>query len=385
MPFYNFKNITETSADIEVYGEIVEKRPTNWWGDAVEGMFFVSSEFNEQIAKLQGVSNITLKINSPGGDLFVGVGVYNKLKSLNANITVIVEGLAASAAGLIACAGDTVKLGTGAVIMAHQASTFVPDWYVNETDIEEYKRNLEACNKAVAEIISEKTGKSVDEIMPLLKEEIWLSGQDAIDFGFADEMLNSTAVSGVSPAIDPVNNSIYSNGQVFAIKNYVENAKKHMPTMLTDNVKSPEKVDKTIKNKEDKPMPTPTLNLETLRQQYPQLVKEIEDNAVKNALQADRKRQQEIDEIAPMISDKSLVNEAKYGENATTAQQLLYDFAKNQKDKGADFFANVETDYQNSGAEKVEGTPNAEKSDDEKVADEINSAVALFNKNKGVQ
>lgn len=52
MPFYNFKNITETSADIEVYGEIVEKRPTNWWGDAVEGMFFVSSEFNEQIVDL---------------------------------------------------------------------------------------------------------------------------------------------------------------------------------------------------------------------------------------------------------------------------------------------------------------------------------------------
>lgn len=385
MPFYNFKNITETSAEIEVYGEIVEKRPTNWCGDAIEGMFFVSSEFNEQIAKLQGVSNITLKINSPGGDLFVGVGVYNKLKSLNANITVIVEGLAASAAGLIACAGDTVKLGTGAVIMAHQASTFVPDWYVNETDIEEYKRHLEACNKAVAEIISEKTGKSIDEIMPLLKEEIWLSGQDAIDFGFADEMLNSTAVSGVSPAIDPVNNSIYSNGQVFAIKNYVENAKKHMPTMSTNSVKSPETDDTKIKIKEGKPMPTPTLDLETLRQQYPQLVKNIEDTAVKNALKADRQRQQEIDEIAPMISDKSLVNEAKYGENAVTAQQLLYDFARNQKDKGAEFFASVETDYQNSGAEKVEGTPNEAKSDDERLADEVNSAVALFNKNKGVQ
>lgn len=384
MNFFNVKNLSDTSAEIEVYGEIVEKRPTNWWGDELEGMYFVSSEFNSQIAKLKNVKDITLKINSPGGDLFVGVGVYNKLKQLDANITVVVEGLAASAAGLIACAGDTVKLGVGAVFMAHQASTFVPEWYVNETDVEEYQRQLEACNKAVAEIISAKTGKTVEEIMPLLKEELWLSGQEAIDFGFADEMLDENG-SQNGTYIDPSKNSIFSNGRVFAIKNCVVNATQHIQTMETEDVKSPtDNGEETKYNKEDTEMSL-AVTVEMLRKDHPDIVKDIETQAVSNALTAERQRQKDIDGIAHLISDKAVLDKAKYGDgdDAVSAKDLLWNVAQSQDGQGANFLASVKKDVKASSVDDVEAAPSgSDKTDEEKVGEQLNSAVEFFNKNK---
>lgn len=382
--FYNITNLTDTSAEIEVYGEIVENRPKSWWsGKPIDGLFFVSKEFNEQMEMLKNVKNITVKINSPGGDLFVGVGVYNKLKQLDAEITVIVEGLAASAAGLIACAGDTVKLGTGAMIMAHQASTFIPDWYMNETDADEYKNKLSACNKVVAEIISAKTGKSADEIHQLLKEgEIWKSGQEAIDFGFADEMLNADEQTASAPYIDSTNNVINSNGRIFPIANYLGNASQHIETMHNNTVNSSDNGDETEKYKEDKAM---TITVDTLRKDHPEIVQQIEETAKNEALVAERQRQKEIDGIAHLISDKAVLDKAKYGDgdDAVSAKDLLWNVAQSQKGKGADFLAQVKSDSTASGIEGVEANPEGEKSDEEKVADELNSAMELFNSKKG--
>lgn len=383
MSFYNFKNITETSAEIEVYGEIVSKRPTNWWGEAIEGAYFISSEFNEQIEKIKNVQNITVKINSPGGDLFVGIGVYNKLKQLNAHITVIVEGIAASAAGLIACAGDVVRLGTGAIIMAHQASAMVPEWYVTESDVEVYKNELEACNKAITEIISAKTGKSVDEIEPLLKEELWLSGQEAIDFGFADEMLDTEETE---PFYNASKNAIYSNGKIFAVKNYCSNVKQHITNVeIKNNANTSNNAIDVVANKtkEEKSNMSTPLTLDALKEQHPELVKQIQDEAIKTALVTERQRQRDIDEIGNMIADKDMLNEAKYGDSGISAEKLFYNAGKAQKEMGTAFFNQVRSDYNSSGAEDVTCDPNNGTDNNEvKIEDVVNSAVQYFNKTK---
>lgn len=380
-----FYNITtnDTTAEIEVYGEIVEKRPKSWWtGQPIDGLFFVSKEFNEQVETLKNMKNITVKINSPGGDLFAGVGVYNTLKNLDAEITVIVEGIAASAAGLIACAGDTVKLGTGAIIMAHQASTFVPDYYMSETDADEYKNKLSACNKAVSEIIAAKTGKTADEIHQLLKEgEIWKSGQEAIDFGFADEMCNADEQSATEPYIDSVNNVVNSNGRIFPITNYLGNASKHIKTISNNTVNSSDNGDETEIKKEDKAM---AITVDTLRKDHPEIVQQIEATAKNEALVAERQRQKEIDGIAHLISDKAVLDKAKYGngDDAISAKDLLWNVAQSQEGQGADFLAQVKADNTASGVDSVEANPEGEKSDDEKVTDELNSAMELFNNSK---
>lgn len=381
MPFYNFINSSNDTAVIEINGEIIETRPKHWWtGQPLDGLYFVSEEFNKQIDELKNKSKITLKINSPGGDLFVGIAVYNKLKQLSAQKEVIVEGIAASAAGLIACVGDTVKMGTGAVIMAHQASGVMWDNYVTQTDCEMKSKQLEACNKAVAEIISKKTGKTVDELLPLLKDEIWLTGQEAIDFGFADELLEGETEP-QAPTYDPVNNTICSAGKVFAIKNIIENAEIHLSASQNKNVGQP-----TEKNKEEEPMSKETtITIEALKNDYPDIVKSIADEAVKNAIKAERERQKAIDEIAPVIADKEALSNAKYGDSGISAETLLYNAAKANAGKGADFFAAMVADYSASNVDKVETDPTGTETDDEtKVENEIKSAVEFFNKTKEV-
>lgn len=382
MSFYNFINSSDNTAVIEINGEIVETRPKHWWtGQPLDGLYFVSEEFNAQVEQLKNKSKITLKINSQGGDLFVGVAVYNKLKQLDAHIEVIIEGIAASAAGLIACVGDTVKMGTGAVIMAHQASGVMWDFYVTQTDCEMKARQLEACNKAVAEIISKKTGKTVDELLPLLKEEVWLTGQEAIDFGFADELLeNETEPQ--SPTYDSVSNTIHSAGKVFAIKNIIENAANNLSAYQNKNVGQP-----TEKNKEEKPMSQKTaITLEALKNDHPDIVKSIADESAENAVRAERERQKAIDEIAPVIADKNALADAKYGESGISAETLLYNAAKANAGKGAEFFAAMVADNGASNASKVESEPTggAEEDDATKAYDEVRAAVEIFNKSQEV-
>ena len=379
MPFYNVINSSDDSAVIEINGEIVETRPKDWFGRPLDGLYFISEEFNKKLDEIKNKSKITLKINSPGGDLFVGVAVYNKLKQLDAHIEVIVEGIAASAAGLIACVGDTVKMGTGAVIMAHQASGIMWDLYVTQTDCEMKAKQLEACNKAVAEIISRKTGKTVDELLPLLKDEIWLTGQEAIDFGFADELLEDEEEA-QAPEFDSVNNTIHSAGKVFAIKNIIENAATNLSAYQNKNVGQP-----TEQNKEEKPMSkeTTAITLEALKNDYPDIVQSIADEAAKNAIKKERERQKAIDEIAPVIADKKALDDAKYGDSDISAETLLYNAAKESSKKGAEFFAAMVADNNASNANEIESEPQgAEEDDATKVANEIKSAVEIFNKSK---
>lgn len=390
MSFYKFKNLSDDTAEIQIYGEIVETIPKSWWtGNPIDGLFFVSKDFNEQIEKLKNKSKITMRINSPGGDLFVGIGVYNRLKQLKeetgVEIDVIVEGLAASAAGLIACAGDNVRIGTGAVFMAHQASFTVID-SIMETDCETMLNALKACNKAVADILAQKSGKPVEEIYETIKEEIWLTGQEAVDFGVADSLLEEKEPKESKPYI--AQNNIYSNGKVFAIKNYIANADKHFSVHNEiDNVANSLIDDEGTKiNKEDKPMAQElTITVDALKANYPDIVKDIEGEAVKNAIKNERKRQQEIDEIAPMIADKTALNEAKYGDNDISAEKLLYNAAKASKEKGADFFTAAVADNHTSGAMKIATDPTDTKDDDTvKVKNEIAAAVEIYNKNKEV-
>lgn len=381
MEFFKVKNLTDAEAEVQVYGEIITNRPKNWWtGQPSTNMYFVSSEFNKLIEKLKNKSKITVKINSPGGDMFVGVGVYNQLKQLKADITVIIEGLAASAAGIIACAGDTVKIGTGAVFMAHQAKCLVSSDYMSQTECEKQLNMITTCNKAVNEIISKRTGKTIDEVAPLIESELWLSGEAAIEFGIANELLETEDGNPV-PSVDPVNNSIYSGGQVFAIKNYIENADKHLSAYQNKTVGQP-----TEKSKEEEPMSKETaITLEALKNDYPDIVKSIADEAAKSAIKTERQRQKAIDEIAPVIADKETLSDAKYGDSGISAESLLYNAAKANAGKGAGFFAAMVADNSASNAGAVKTAPTGiEENNETKVANEISAAVKLFNESKEV-
>lgn len=133
-----------------------------------------------------GANPVTLNINSPGGDMFAGLAMYNRLKAHKADVIVNVMGVAASAASLIAMAGTTVNMMTGSVLMIHNAWGMVIG---NRHDFKDAAAVFETFDASMAEIYSARTGISTEEIMSMMdgdSDGTFLTAKDAIDRGFAD-------------------------------------------------------------------------------------------------------------------------------------------------------------------------------------------------------
>lgn len=132
------------------------------------------------------------------------------------------------------------------------------------------------------------------------------------------------------------------------------------------------------------------MTLDELRAEQPELVEQIENSArssvdVAAAVTAERKRIEEIDSIAASVPDQQMVNEAKYGENACTAQELSFRVLKQSAKEGQNFLADMQKDAATSGTASVGASPNggAEKTEAEKDEAEFKNIVDLFNSQKG--
>lgn len=138
-----------------------------------------------------GAGPVTVNVNSPGGDMFEGLAIYNLLREHKGEVTVKVLGLAASAASIIAMAGDTVQIARAGFLMIHNA------WVIamgNRNDLREYADTLEPFDRAMADIYAARTGDEQAAMAKLMDAETWIGGSDAIDRGFADDLLPSDQV-----------------------------------------------------------------------------------------------------------------------------------------------------------------------------------------------
>ena len=108
------------SAEITMYGDIYEQHPTDWWGDPVEGQFITLSEFLDDLGQIATCKDITIRMNSYGGDAGVSNTIHNRLRELardGAKLTCIVDGVAMSGGSLIMCACDAVKVNPSSLVM----------------------------------------------------------------------------------------------------------------------------------------------------------------------------------------------------------------------------------------------------------------------------
>lgn len=138
-----------------------------------------------------GKGPVTVNINSPGGDLFEGFAIYNLLRDHDGEVTVKVLGLAASAASVIAMAGDTIQVSRASFLMIHNT------WVMaigNRNDLHETAEFLEPFDRAMADIYSSRTGLDTDDVTAMMDAETWMGGAEAIGKGFADEFLPSDQV-----------------------------------------------------------------------------------------------------------------------------------------------------------------------------------------------
>src|SRR5690606_9455368 len=137
-----------------------------------------------------GDNDVIVNINSPGGDMFEGLAIYNVLREHKGRITVKILGLAASAASVVAMAGDEVQISRAGFLMIHNC------WIIaigNRHELRELADWMEPFDKAMAGIYEEHTGLDPKEIEALLDAESWIGGADAVDKGFADSLLSRDA------------------------------------------------------------------------------------------------------------------------------------------------------------------------------------------------
>lgn len=138
-----------------------------------------------------GKGPVTVNINSPGGDMFEGLAIYNLLREHEGEVNVKVLGLAASAGSVIAMAGDTVQIARAGFLMIHNA------WVVamgNRNDLRELATWLEPFDAAMGDIYAVRTGLEAKAISKLMDSESWIGGAAAVEQGFADELLASDQV-----------------------------------------------------------------------------------------------------------------------------------------------------------------------------------------------
>ena len=151
---------------------------------------FTARDVVNALAKLKG-KDVAVRINSGGGYSDEGVAIYNSLKTHNGKITVYVDGIAASAASLIAMAGSEIVMRTGSTMMVHDPMMISVG---NADDMTKAIEQLNACANSMADIYADKTGRKAADIRAEMREELWLTPDDAIAKGYADRRDDDEAI-----------------------------------------------------------------------------------------------------------------------------------------------------------------------------------------------
>lgn len=184
------------AAEVRIYDEI------GLWGTTADA-------FAAEVAALD-VDEITLHLNSPGGDAWDGVAIHNTLKDHKARVTVVVDGLAASAASLIAVAGQTVRMNRGAQLMVHDPSGLA---YGPATDMREVADLLDKLAGSYAALYAAKAGGTTADWRAVMKAETWYTAAEAVAAGLADEMVDGDQPAATAKAWDLVAQFRYPNRQ----------------------------------------------------------------------------------------------------------------------------------------------------------------------------
>lgn len=170
-----------TTAEIVIYSPIGQ----SFWEDALS-----AKQFSEELKKVDAsVTEIIVRINSPGGDVFDGIAIYNRLKQHKAKKTVYIDGLAASIASIIALAGDEIIIGEGALFMVHLPWTFA---YGNRNDLDNVVQRLMDIEEQMVGIYARKSGLDRAEIKALLEAETWMGADEAIEKGFVNSKMEDS-------------------------------------------------------------------------------------------------------------------------------------------------------------------------------------------------
>lgn len=193
--FWNWK--TQTVANQETQEPVTERTlflngtiaEESWFDDDVTPQIF-KDELNS------GSGDITVWINSPGGDCIAAAQIYNMLMDYKGNVTVKIDGIAASAASVIAMAGTKVLVSPVSMLMIHNPMTVA---FGNSAEMQKAIDMLASVKDSILNAYEIKTGLSRTKLSHLMDAETWMDANKAIELGFADEIMQRSAITDEVP------------------------------------------------------------------------------------------------------------------------------------------------------------------------------------------
>ncbi|MED5027549.1 ClpP-like prohead protease/major capsid protein fusion protein, partial [Pseudomonas aeruginosa] len=177
--WYSIKALSRGVAEILLYDEI------GAWG-------ITAQQFARELKALGDLSLISLRVHSPGGDVFEGTAIYNLLKHHPARVEGYVDGLAASMATVVLMSCDVIHIPENAMMMVHRP------WGIQGGEADDMRRYADLLEKIEGTMVAAymaKTGKSEEDIKALLKAETWMDGREAVEAGFADQLTEPLAAA----------------------------------------------------------------------------------------------------------------------------------------------------------------------------------------------
>lgn len=202
--FWQVKNEVNGNSEILLYGPIAGE--SSWWRDEV-----TPKNFAADLESLGG-RDVTVRINSGGGDVFAAHAIHNQLVAYKGRVTVVIDGLAASAATIIAVAGDRIIMPSNALFMIHNPAIGLSDYY----GADELLKAAEALNSIKGSIVAayrKRCKASAEELAEMMDAETWMGAAECLEKGFVDEIQGS-----VSPVLNE--SSLVVNSVNFNIKNF---------------------------------------------------------------------------------------------------------------------------------------------------------------------
>lgn len=365
--FYKFTMEADKTkaARLDLFGNV----GNSFWEDG-----FDEKSFSEAMKDLGEEQALDVYINSPGGSVYTGISILNLLKKRKGAVCIYVVGLAASAATLITSAPNAkVVMPTGSMMMVHLPSVGT---YGDKNDLKKSVEVLEKIEKSVINIYAEKTGLDEKEISKMLENETWMTAEEAVEKGFADEVDSSIEVTNSITDKVVMFNGISSPISLF----------KNAPEKILNKLTHVGNKNSNLTNEEEQ------MNLTEMKEKYPelcsQLVAEAKAEGVKEGTMAERSRMKSLEEMA-LAGHEEILAKAKF-ETGISAEQMAVEIVKAEK-------ANREAASRNHTEDKTELTsalagvqdsldPNAQVSnpakDAEKKFDEefLNAARAELNK-----
>ena len=330
-------------------------------------------KFNQELAALgEDVPEIVVRINSGGGDVFAANAIYTRLKDHTAKITVKIDGWAASAATIIAMAGDTIKIARNGVFMIHDPAMTVWDTFKAE-DFEKMAEELKVIKQSIINTYAMKTGRAEQEISAFMSEEKWWTGDAAVENGFCDELMFEDSKTVVENANRIVVNSVPIDITQFkTVPKTLLNSPADTGS-FTDGSRQPENKNQK-EEKSMEPKDNTITTVEALKAAYPDLTAAIENNA-----RAEERNRIKAIKDAAVDGFESIVEDAMFT-NPVSAESMALKILNEQKKQGGAYMTNRNTDVENSGVNGVGASSSVKGSEEE---DPFNAAIdRLFPENK---